>query len=189
VPTLKTVNAEVEIRWDVEADQIDPDRWAEAILRMSAGDKTENASGQPTRWGLWPVVIMAVLVAVVAVITWGWTALVSFSPLFIVIAGLVVLNRTSRSRLANRIRTTSSAREAFTFTADASGTRSTSKTGSDRFAWSRYQRVVLDDELVLLRHDNDAVRVLPLAGLSSNLSPDAVVTTIAGWMDAARAEA
>lgn len=174
-----------EIRWTVGAEQIDPDRWAQAISNALQGGK-ERDGRQVTRWGPWPAVVMSlVLLVALAALNGAWFLLVVWVPPFIIIGGLVVLSRRTVHRTAEQIRSTPSALEPFTFTAGASGTHSESVSSSESLAWGRYRDVMLDQDLIVLTLDNRALRVLPVAALSSGQSATQVVETLKTWIVAA----
>jgi hypothetical protein len=181
------VSDAAEITWTVRADQIDPDRWAQAIITaLQGGNAPEDK--QATRWGTLPAVgLIAVLFVAFAALAGNWLVVVGFAPLAIIIGGLFLLNRQTVGRTAKQIRSTPSALEAFTFTADASGTRSESVSGSDSLAWTRYRDVTLDEDLVVLTLDNKTVRVLPVAALSSGQSATQAVKALETWIAASRA--
>lgn len=175
-----------EIRWTVGADQIDPDRWAQAIINALQGGKRPDDK-PVTRWGAWPAaVLILILLVALAALTGNWLLLAGFAPLAVIVGGLVVLNRQTVGRTAKQIRSTPSALEPFTFTADASGTRSESASGTDRLDWVRYRDVILDDDLIVLTLDNKAIRILPVAALSSGQSATQAVETLKTWIAATR---
>lgn len=174
-----------EIRWTVGGEQIDPHSWAQAIINALQGGKGPDDK-QATRWGTWPAVaLILILFAAFAALTGNWLVLVGFAPLVVIVGGLFVLNRQTVDRTAKQIRSTPSALEPFTFTADSSGTRSESVSGSDKLAWGRYRDVMLDGDLIVLTLDNKAVRVLPVAALSSGQSATQVVEILKTWIVAA----
>jgi hypothetical protein len=180
------VSNPAEIRWTVRADQIDPDRWAQAIINALQGGKEPDAK-RATRWGTWPAaVLILILFVALAALTGNWLLLVGFVPLAVVVGGLFVLNRQTVGRTAKQIRSTPSALEPFTFTADASGTRSESASGSDKLDWVRYRDVMLDEDLIVLTLDNKAIRVLPVAALSSGQSATQAVEILKTWIVATR---
>lgn len=152
--------------WTVTIDQIDADRWARAVVNALQGGK--ESRDQATRWGTWPALLLAfVLLVAVAALTGGWMLVAGLVPVVVFLGLLFLLNRQSVDRIAKQIRSTPSALEPFTLSADQFGTRSESPSGSDQLAWNRYRDVFLDDDLVALTLDDKTVRILPMATLSS----------------------
>src|SRR5690606_23865345 len=121
---------------------------------------------------------------VLASVTGSWLLLTVFAPTALVVGGLAMLNRQTVGRTAKQIRSAPSALEPFTFTADASGTRFESASGSDKLDWVRYRNVMLDEDLIVLTLDNKTVRVLPVAALSSGQSATQATEILSTWIAA-----
>jgi hypothetical protein len=171
--------------WEVGAELIDLDRWAQSSVDLRVQAKSK-AQSNVTRFGFWPV---AGLVIVIAALSSGWVIAVGLAVwIALVFLGARLWNHGAARRLAKRLHAVPAASEPFTFRADAEGTHGQSESGSSELRWSRYTAVQRHDELVVLTQDADSMLFLPAAGLLSGQAASTAVTTISSWIEAARPE-
>jgi hypothetical protein len=53
-------------------------------------------------------------------------------------------------------------------------------------SWSRYKSARIFDDLVVLTHDTNVMRLLPVRGLTSGQEASAAVDAIGRWIELAR---
>lgn len=172
-----------ELVWEVSGDLIDLDHWARRFIAIRVGQK-EGERSAFVRYGYWP--IMALTVVVVGATSSVALAAASTVFLVVVFAGARLWNRTAAKRLAKRLHALPAASEPFTFRATPRGTHSQSESASEDLTWSRYKSVQLDDDLVVLTHDTNMIRLLPIGGLTSGQPASAAVDAIGDWIEMAR---
>lgn len=166
------------VRWDVRSDQIDPGRWAKAILKaLGAGDRDGPKPVPP--WTGWAIIVLAIALLLAV----GPSTLAPIViPLVVVVGFILILKATSERRLAKHLASVPGMREGFTFQADASGTLQEGPSAAGRVLWSRYRAARLDDDVITLLLDNRTVQVLPVAALQGHEPPEAVVARLDRWI-------
>lgn len=179
------MEAEVVLRWSVRSDQIDPDRWAKAILAaLKSGNPGWRSVG---RWWVWPLSVILPFALALSLGTWDVLATV-FVPVLLVVGLALGLKFTAPRRVAKQIEEVPALREAFTFVADPTGTSRAGSGGSDQLPWRRYREARLDDDIITLLMDNKTVAVLPVAALDGTHDLGAAVARMNAWIQAAQAE-
>lgn len=171
--------SEPEFRWEVEAAQIDLDHWARSYVALRVQAKKD---AQALAWWFWP--LWVVLVVALGILVSPTIAVALPASAVLAFIGARLWNQGAAKRLARRLGRIPAAHEPFTFVADHTGTRSTSASGSDQFAWTRYKAVTLHEDLVVLTQDSGAMRLLPVSGLRSGQAPESVVEVITRWLSA-----
>lgn len=174
---------ELSFVWEVGEDLIDLDHWARSFVALRVEEKESERSAF-VRYGYWP--IMALVVLVVGATASVRMALVMAVSILAAFGGAKLWNRTAATRLAKRLRKLPVASEPFTFRASVHGTHSQSGSGSETLSWSRYKSVRMFDDLVVLTHDTNVMRLLPIRGLTAGQQASAAVEAISGWIEAAR---
>jgi hypothetical protein len=169
--------------WEVGQDLIDLDHWAQTYIALRVEDK-EGERSAFFRYGYWP--IMALVVIVIGATSSVGMAVALAVFLVAVFGGAKLWNRSAATRLAKRLHNLPAASEPFTFRATPSGTHSHSESGSENLSWSRYKSARIFDDLVVLTHDTNVMRLLPVRGLASGHEPSAAVDAIGGWIEMAR---
>lgn len=175
--------AEPSFVWEVGDELIDLDHWARSYVAVRVAEKERQLSTF-VRIGYLPITALVVLV--IGLTSSATRAALMAGFVAVVLVGARLWNRGAAARLATRLHGLPAASEPFTFRADPSGTHSRSASGSEQLTWSRYRSVRIHDDLFVLTHDTDVVRLLPIAGLASDRSADSAVAVIAGWIAAAR---
>lgn len=169
--------------WEVGPDLIDLDQWAHTYVALRL-EENESDRSAFSRYGYWPITALVVIVL-------GVTSSVEMAvalAVFVAAAfgGAKLWNRSAATRLAKRLHNLPAASEPFTFRAGPNGTHSESESGSEKLSWSRYKSARIFDDLVVLTHDTNVMRLLPIRGLASGQSAPAAVDAIGGWIEAAR---
>lgn len=172
--------------WEVGQDLIDLDHWAQTYIVLRVEEKESERSAF-FRYGYWP--IMALVVIVIGATSSVGMAVALAVFLVAVFGGAKLWNRSAATRLARRLHNLPAASEPFTFRAGPSGTHSESESGSESLSWSRYKSARIFDDLVVLTHDTNVMRLLPIRALASGQEASAAVDAIGGWIEMARSSA
>lgn len=170
--------------WEVGQDVIDLDHWAQTYIALRVDEKESERSAF-FRYGCWPIMALAVIVIGATSSVGMAVALTVF--LLAVFGGAKLWNRSAATRLAKRLHNLPEASERFTFRAGPSGTHSESASGSERLSWSRYESARIFDDLVVLTHDTNVMRLLTIRGLGGGQHASAAVDSIGRWIEAAHA--
>lgn len=169
--------------WEVGQDLIDLDHWARTYIALRVEEKQSDRSAF-SRYGYWP--IMALVVIVIGATSSVGMAIALAVFLAAVFGGAKLWNRSAATRLAKRLHNLPAASEPFTFRAGPSGTHSESESGSETLSWSRYTSARIFDDVVVLTHDTNVMRLLPSRALASSQPASAAVDAVGGWIEAAR---
>lgn len=169
--------------WEVGQDLIDLDHWARTYIALRVEEK-ESERSVFVRYGYWP--IMALVVVVIGATSSVGMAVALAVFLLAVFGGAKLWNRTAATRLAKRLHNLPAASEPFTFRAGPSGTHSESESGSENLSWSRYKSARIFDDLIVLTHDTNVMRLLPIRGLTAGKQAPEAVDAIGGWIEMAR---
>jgi len=168
--------------WEVDEDLIDLDHWAKSYIALRVEEKEGDRSAF-VRYGYWPIVVLVVIV--IGATSSVGTAVALATAVVAVFGGAKLWNRTAATRLAKRLHDLPAASEPFTFRAGPSGTRSESESASEDLSWSRYRSVRVFDDLVVLIHDTNVMRLLPIEGLTTGQDASAAVDAIGRWIEMA----
>lgn len=169
--------------WEVGQDLIDLDHWAQTYIALRVEEK-ESERSTFFRYGCWP--IMALVVIVISATSSVGMAVALTVFLVAVFGGAKLWNRAAATRLAKRLDNLPAASEPFTFRAGPSGTHSERESGSENLSWSRYKSNRIFDDLVVLTHDTNVMRLLPIRGLAAGQQASTAVDNIGGWIQMAR---
>jgi hypothetical protein len=169
--------------WEVGQDLIDLDHWAQTYTALRVEEKESERSAF-FRYGYWP--IMALVVIVIGATSSVGMAVALAVVLVAVFGGAKLWNRSAATRLAERLHNLPAASEPFTFRAGPSGTHSASESGSENLSWSRYKSAHVFDDLVVLTHDTNVMRLLPIRALTAGQQASGAVDKIGGWIEIAR---
>ncbi len=174
---------ERSFEWEVGRDLIDLDHWAQTYIALRLEQRQSERSAF-VRYGYW--LIMALGVIVMGAMSSVGMAVALVVLLVAVFGGAKLWNRSAATRLARRLHNLAAASEPFTFRATRSGTHCESESGSENLSWSRYKSARIFDDLVVLTHDTNVMRLLPIRALTSGQQASAAVGTINRWIEAAR---
>lgn len=175
---------EPSFAWEVGQDLVHLDHWAQAYIALRVEEKESERSAF-LRYGYWP--IMALVVIVIGATSSVGMALALTVVLLAVFGGAKLWNRSAATRLAKRLHNLPAASERFTFRAGPSGTHGESASGSESLSWSRYKSARIFGDLIVLTHDTNVMRLLPIRGLTGGQHASAAVDSIGRWIEAAHA--
>ena len=184
---------DAELHWVVSAEMIDLDRWARVYIDVQRGRTLPGSVREGARPPFHqrhpiPFALGLLAVALAAYLLMGVDSIVSVAvlPFMAFLVVLIAVHATAPGRVARHLRAIPALHESFRFVAGPGGTSAESATGREQLHWSRYEGVMIRDEVVALMLQGGTVRLLPLVGLVGATPPELVLATMDGWIRANR---